>query len=977
MKITLSKSALAKTTCFSAIAWLGAAGAHAQEAPVAPTSPAAEEADAIIVTGSRIARPELEAATPVNIISSTEISQTGRTNIAEVLRLQPAFSTGLSSGNTNFNSDGDTGVNLLDLRGLGPDRTLVLVNGRRFVSGVGSGSAVDVNMIPTDLIQNVQVVTGGASAVYGSDAIAGVVNFVLRDDFEGVEMRAQSGISSRGDAPRYRVSGTIGTNFADGRGNVWINGVYDRDEGLRSRNREFSRNDVFGRSSFAPQGAFGLNGTIFDVTDSDDALGSIYGNDYTFGENNALQQGFVQNLNGFNRNNFRLLRTPVERYIFNGAFHYDITDNITVYGEATYGKVKTRSQLEGYPSAGGDADVDGAGNIDVPGINIDNPFLPAPIRAAILARNGDADPTNDVGFVAFRRRLSDVFDRSGRDDREVYRFAGGLRGKLGSDWTWDASYVYGRTRNYTAQETIRADLLANSLNAITVNGQAVCADPAARAAGCRPLNLFGFESALSTPEAVNYVRGGGDLVSALTTTVTQQVAQASISGPLFRLWGGDIRAVVGAEYRHEKSISDWDENTNAGNTLGNLNSDTRGSYDVKDLFAEIVAPIIEDRPGLHYLGVNGAVRYDHYSTVGTVWSFKAGVEYAPIRDVRFRGMYSQASRAPTVSELFSAQSETFPGDLTLDPCNGVTATRQETFDAACRAIPGVAAAIAANGSFEYALAEIQGINGFNGGNPDLQEETAKTWTAGVVLTPSFAPRLSLSVDWYRIQVDDAINIQPRNETVRACLVDPASSTCGGFVQRLATGKVTRVDALLVNTGGFLTSGIDVALNYRLPVGPGEFDLSVNYTHLLEHKRKPFDGAAYINERGQLQDNLQERLGSGYKDRFVATAGYTVGPARFSWTTRYLGPIKDTLDPAGAPPPEVNNVGDAFYHDAQLRFSFGEDERQSFYLGVENIFDRDPPLLPSGLAASGQTGVESAQEYDTTGRFIYAGVQVKF
>ena len=952
----------------------------AQSAPTplstdsSPTVAAEADAETIVVTGSRIARPELQAATPVNIVSSQAIADTGRTNISEVLRRQPAFATGLSQNNSNFQTAGN-GVNTLDLRGLGDQRTLVLVNGRRFVSGIGGSSSVDTNMIATDLISNVQIVTGGASAVYGSDAVAGVVNFVLRDDFQGLEMRAQNGISSRGDSRRYRLSATAGTNFAGDRGNAWVNGVYDVDKGLLSRNRSFSKNDTFGRSSYAPQGSFGLNGTIFDVTDSDDTLGSIFGNDYTFDANNNLQQGFAQNADGFNRNSFRRLRVPVKRYIANGGMHFDITDNVTIYGEATYGKTKSSTKLEPYASAGGDVNIDGSGSIDVPGLAIDNAFIPAPIGAEIAARNSDADPDNDVAFIAFRRRLNDVFDRSSTNNRKTYRFVAGLKGTIADNWSWDVSYVYGHTRDYTASDTVRIDLLTNALDAVLLNGAAVCRDPAARAAGCQPLNIFGAGTASAA--SVAYIRNGGGLVSALTTTLSQEVASASITGPLFNLWGKDVKVVVGGEYRREKSSDDWDADTNAGNTLGNFLTDTRGKFNVKDVFGEIVAPIVEDRPLLEYLGIEAAARYDDYSTVGTVWSYKLGGEYAPTRDIRFRVMYSQASRAPNVSELFSAQSETFPGTETIDPCNGVTANSTGTYDAACRAIPGIAAAVANGGTFEYSLAEIQSINGFDGGNPNLREETAKTWTAGVVLTPSFFRRLNLTIDYYHIKLAGAVNPQPRDETAAACLIDPASAACGGFVTRLPSGKITRIDAVNTNTGGFLTSGVDVALNYRQPVGGGNIDLQANYTRLLKHKRKPLTGAPYINERGQLQDSLQEHLGSGYKNRFLIDTSYNRGPFRFSWTVRYFGKIKDTLDLENAPPPEVNNVGDVFYHDFQARFAAGRDEQYSFYVGVENAFDRSPPILPAGQAASGLDGVETSQEYDTIGRYFYAGVQFKF
>lgn len=962
-------------------AGLTAMPAFAQDAPApdASTAPAAasvsDEENVIIVTGSRIARPELEAATPVNVVSTASIERTGQTNISETLRRQPIFATGVSGGNTNFSTSGN-GLNQLDLRGLGTARTLVLVNGKRVVAGSGGTSAVDINMIPTDLVERVETTTGGASAIYGSEAMAGVVNFVLKDRFTGVDLRAQGGISSRGDSGKYRLSGTVGTNFADDKGNVWINGVYDVDRGLLSSQRSFSANDVFGRSSFAPQGAFNLNGTIFDVTDFSDTDGNIYANDYTFNPDGSIKQGFAQQVDGFNRNGFRRLTVPIKRYLVSAGLNYELSDSITFYAQGQYGRTKSAAKLEPYPMSGGDPDTDGAGSIDVVGgLKIDNAFIPSAIASEIAARNSDADPANDVTFIAFRRRLTDVFDRSNRNTRNFYRGVAGLKGDVSSNWHWDVSYVYGRTTDTTASETVATDRITNALDAVNIGGQIVCRDPAARADGCAPLNIFGPNTA--SQAAIDYVRRGGSLFSTLRTKLEQHDVVGSISGKLFSLPGGDVQVALGAEYRREKSSDDWDADTNVGNTLGNFTSDTFGKYNVKSLFGEIDVPVLAHVPFAEYLGAKGAVRYDDYSTIGTVFSWQAGAEWAPVKDIRFRGMYSSASRAPNIGELFSSQQETFPGTLTLDPCNGVTATSTGDFDAACRAIPGIAAQIQSGGTFQYSTVQIQSINGFDGGNPNLKEETAKTWTAGVVLTPTFVRGLTVTADWYRIKVAGAINPAPREDTVKECLLDPGSTACS-LVQRLATGYITRIDALYANTGGFLTSGIDVALNYQTDIdGFGKLGFDGAWNHLLQHKRKPSDISPYINELGQLQDANGERLGSGYRDRFVLSTTYTRGPFQLSWTARYFSHIKDTLDPNNAPDPETNNVPSKFYNDFQAQFTVDQERKIEFYVGVDNAFDVQPPLLPNGATASGQIGTETAQEYDVFGRYFYTGVRVKF
>lgn len=974
MTISIRKAALCGATCLTALVTLGTTSAYAQD----ETASAEVQEDAIIVTGSRIARPELEAATPINIVSADAIERTGQTNISETLRRQPIFATGVSGGNSNFNVAGN-GLNLLDLRGLGTSRTLVLVNGKRVVAGSGGTSAVDINMIPTDLVKRVETITGGASAVYGPDAMAGVVNFVLMDRFNGVELRAQNGLSSRGDSNKYRLSATAGTDFAGGAGNIWINGVYDVDRGLLSADRSFSANDVFGRSSFAPQGAFNLNGSIFDVTgESATGGGSIYANDYTYGPSGDLKQGFVQNEDGYNRNGFRRLTVPLKRYLFSSGLTYDLSSSHTFYANAQYGRTKSSASLEPYGLGGGNPAVDGAGSVDIDGgLAIDNPYIPSAIAADIAARNADGDAANDVSYIAFRRRLNDVYDRSNQNERDFYRAVVGFKGDVTSNWTYDVSYVYGRTKERTTSETVATDRITNALDAVSLNGEIVCRDAAARAAGCRPLNIFGPNTA--DADAIAYVRNGGSLVSELNSRIDQHVASGSVSGSLFKLPGGDVSAAFGGEYRYEKSSDDWDENTNTGNTLGNYLTDTKGHYDVWGAFAEVDVPVLADQSFAHYLGVKGAARYDHYSTIGDVFSWEASAEWAPTRDIRFRGKYSSASRAPNIGELFSAQSETFPGSLTLDPCNGITSASAGEFANACRAIPGVASYLAANpgGAFEYSTALIQSINGFDGGNPNLNKETAKTWTAGAVLTPGFAPGLTLTADWYRIEVANAINTAPREDSVKQCLLDASSPSCA-LVQRLGSGYLTRVDAINVNTGGFLTSGIDVSLNYQKTFeGFGTIGVDGTWTHLLEHKRKPSDAAAYINEKGQLQDFNGERLGSGFRDRFAVSTTYSTDAFSFSWTARYFSSIKDTLDPNTAPPAEFNNVGSKLYNDFQVKFTVDADRRIEFYSGVDNAFDVKPPLLPNGLTASGLIGAETAQDYDVFGRYFYVGARVNF
>lgn len=911
----------------------------------------------IIVTGSRLARSEGEGVLLERSLDSTILTRGGQGNLAEILRREPEFAGGFGSGNSNMRNSGNA-VSLLDLHGLGTARTLVLVDGRRVVAGLGGISAPDLNMVPVDLIERVDIVTGGGSAVYGSDALAGVVNIMLRRP-QGLSLTAQSGISGQGDAPRQRISASAGGAIGDhGRG--WLHASWEHDGGLLSAARPFSAQDYLGKSPFPSQGAFALGGTIYGITGVTAGDGLAFGNDYTYREG-ALVKGFSQKRDGFDRNATRRLTVPLDRLLLGAGTEWD-WGGTTLHAELSYGETRSRSGVEPYAAAGGNPARDGASAIEVPGgIALDNPYIPDAIASEIATRNGDDNPTNDVGFIAFRRRLSDVYSRSNHNVRRMWRAVVDAKGSLGG-WSWDVGYVYGRTTDHSAADTILRQRLVQAVDAVPLGDTVVCRDPAARAAGCQPLNLFGANSA--TPAAIAWLRGPGNLQTILDSRIEQHVLTATISGSI----AGRAKVVAGAEYRHESSVDDWDADTNAGRTLAAQADDTRGAFGVGSAFAELAVPILSG------LEAEGAARLDRYSTAGTTFNWRTGARWEPLAGVRLRVAYAVASRAPTIAELYTSRRETFPGTLTLDPCSGVTAMRANPLDAACRAIPGIAAAVAGGGAFGYSTAEIQAINGFNGGSPSLRAERGRSLSAGVTVAPRILPGLTLNADYFRIAISNAIGTQPRSETVKACLADPNSAACAGLVERLPNGKLTRVDAVLVNGGGIRHAGLSMGVRYDLPLGSwGAVALNGRWTHLLEHKRQAYASAGFVDELGQLQDADHARLGSGYRDRFVLDARLRAGAASLGWTMRYFGPILDTKDPLSAPAAAINRVPAIAYHDLELRAALPGAKRREVWLGVSNLFDKAPPLLPNGVAASGLLGAETSQDYDVIGRYLYAGV----
>ena len=953
-----------------------ASPAFAQTAPTtaaAPAADAADDGDTIIVTGSRIARPELQSTAPIAVVGAEQIGRTNASNIQDLLGTLPAAGASISRASSNFSNTGN-GQATLNLRNLGSARTLILINGRRTV-GIPGSSSTDLNNIPSDLISRVEIVTGGASAIYGSDAVAGVVNFILDDKFEGLRAHGQYTLSSKGDSARQLASVTAGLAFADGRGHLVVNGTYDNDDGLRSANRSFSERDIPNRSSFAAQGLFSLDGNFSGTN----------GQTYTFDAGNNVKQYQGANIDGYNRNSQRYLAVPVERILGTALLSYDFTDTITGYAEGFYNRVRSSAGLEATALAntgpGAITNFDGS---PLAGISINNPFLPAAIRTAAIAQG--------VTAIPFRRRSVDIFSRSNRDDRDFYRGVVGLRGNITDNFKFDVSYEHSELKDHTTSGDVSTGAYGAALNAgRDATGNIVCLDAAARAAGCVPINIFGFNTV--SPAAAAFVqtyvgpsvtapdgqviKTGQKLTYDYRARSKQDVATAVINGSLFDLPGGPLAVSVGAEYRRESSSEVFGPATQLGLGTGNQINNVVGSFNVKEAFIEGVAPILKDRPFFYYLGLEGAFRYAHYSTVGGVQTYKVGGTYAPTSDIRFRAIYAQATRAPNIGELFAAQSQTFPA--VVDPCD----QRQGDGDggairplpAGCAAIPGVSATIARNGSFSYSTAQIQTIDGLLGGNLNLKPEKSRTFTVGGVFTPHWVRNFSLSVDYYRIQVRDAIGIIGQQVSLDQCFATGSPTFCNNIV-RTPAGFVTRVNGLNLNTGGYLVSGLDIQGRYRTSLDtihvPGALDINVQWTHLIKQQQTPFPGGPVQDEKRQLDCYSCGRLGSGPVEKIRAEFNYAVGPVSLTYRLNYFSALSDDITS-----PTAIRVRPYDYHDFQLSITTGERKQFEFYGGVNNAFDKQPPVFNDTNPVTFPGTQTSATTYDTFGRLLYAGFRAKF
>lgn len=970
---------------------------------------AEEEQGLIVVTGSRIASPTVTSSAPLQILDDVAIDDAGVTNVQELLLENPAFGTpALSRTNSAFLTSG-TGVATVDLRDLGSARTLVLINGRRVIGGVAGTPNVDLNIIPTQFLQQVDVLTGGASSLYGSDAVAGVVNFVYKRDFEGIEANGQIGQTEQGDDLRYQANLTVGTNVADGRGNIMVHFGYSNEEGVLSRDRANTFTDDFDTfrltgnvddfgtssapffSSGPPQGRFDVNGSASSADDFtfDPVTGVLRpcfsSNGGTCNAPGTAFDGTAIGPDGFNRQFFRTIAVPVERYLFAAAGHYEVTDNINVFFEGTYSKTKSSRIIEPFFLSSGDIFPANGGRVpletDVNGVLVVNPLVPQDIVDA--SQDIDGDGLRDYGFI---RRIVEFGPRQGSTTRDVYRFVVGLDGTLFDDkFTWDVSYNYGsNTENQFSSGQINVLNARNALAAIPdtndVDGdgnttEAICADAEARAQGCVPLNFFGVGSI--TPGALAYANGE----SSFQVDQTQQVITANISGSLFDLPGGPAGIAAGVEYRRENSITELDALTNAGLNAGNAIPDRRGSFNVIEGYVEVKLPILSDQPFFELLEVGGAVRVADYSTAGTVVSYNGQVTWQPIDDIRLRGTYSRSVRAPNIGELFSGLSETFPSGLT-DPCAGVGPTGGGTAGDVCRRDAGVNANIALNGVFTLTQPDIQGIGGFNGGNPNLFEETADSYTIGAVITPRSIDalrNLTISVDYYNIEVEDVIAAPPRAFTLDQCYNQDNPTFCQLIIRRQAgdsqnsAGSIQFINATQINGAVLKTDGIDVVARYRTDLsGIGLDDASITaqiaYTHVFNNDFAPSTTAPTDPSAGEI---------GTAEDKFTANLAFEKGPLRWNWTGRYISRSyeDDQFCTAFGLQPECISVPAEFYVDTQINYAVSDEFE--FYLGVDNLLDNDAPNILSGTSFN-VTGTDTAADvYDVFGRSYYAGVRMRF
>lgn len=962
-----------KTFATRAVLLVGASlasSAWAQDAaPAAPqdqtAAAAVDETQDVVVTGSRIARPDYEAPSPIVSFNAANIQQSGETNLTDFLQRVPALvgsrdSTRAGGGDAvSTGQFGQIGLNLLDLRRLGTNRTLVLVDGRRHVAAEANTAAVDINAIPTDLVSRVDVLTGAVSAVYGADGVTGVVNFILKRDFEGVGARAQMGISQEGDGATRFVSVIAGKNFGDGRGNVTLAYEYSGEDRLPYENRDYLAqgrrkylipNDAdvnddphvpdnilvvdLHYTDISPLGAVFVGG---ESMPSYDGLGRPY--DRGTPASYYFQGGVSTDVPGFYQGD---LAPEIDRHAVNLLAHYDVSDVFKLSIDAKYVRVATTSFGQ-YPET-----------YYLP-IALDNPFIPASIRTAATAAGAE---------TLFFNRANIDFGRLGEHDmRRTYRGVIDASGQVSDHATWDAYYEYGRT---TVRATRLNDRLGrqytDALDAVTdpASGRIVCRSTLTEPGnGCVALSPFGAGPA--TAQQLGYFQVDHDSSS----RIEQHVASASLSGDfgaLFELPGGPVQFSVGAEYRRESSRFDPNDDLVNANFFGGdepaLVRPSRGAFDVYEAFGELNVQLLKDRPFAEVLSVGAAGRYSDYSTVGGARTWQFNGVYAPVRDISFRGSYGQAVRAPNIGELF--QPTTSSANFFTDPCtpqqidNG-TQYRPENCRTSLAAVGAVVSPGLQTGAF---------VNGTASGNRDLRAEVARTWTAGVVLRPRMLPGLTASFDWYDIRLKDAINTVTPSDLANLCVDQQtlANPFCAAFTRAPGTGIINGYTVGPQNVASFRAAGFDVNIDYVIRTArAGTFNLRLVAGYLDRSEFTGIPGAPVTDRLDQIQSPRWNATFSPTWTLGAVSANYNL---RWFDATRAFDVNTTTANPDVAAGRYLRF--DALWqHDLQLQYQ--AEDGFAFYGGVTNLTDQqpDPAAFGTNIPVS------------PLGRFLYVGAKVRF
>lgn len=957
---------------------MGPLAALAQTAAPADASTVAE----VIVTGSRIARQDYSASSPVVTVGQQALEKSGAVTLDTTLKQQPQF---VASTGATTNSNGNGGQANIQLRGLGRQRTLVLMDGRRLPAANSDGS-VDINAIPTALIESAEIITGGASAVYGSDAVAGVVNIRMKRKFDGVELDAQYGLSGKGDAKDYKVSLAAGGTFADDRGSSVFSAEYANRNLIYVSDRDFSlgasRDSVLptGLVSFATNAptqaaidaVFAKYGVAAGVVKATNAFG--FNADGTLFSTGQTVQNFktpadpslyfvnASTVQADGRR-FRYLQLPLETYSFFNRTSYDFTDSVHGFAQLLYTNSIGATQVQPIPGPS-------SASAGVPLVPVTNPFIPADLKTLLASRASPA--------AAFA--LSKRFDASGprinRNTNDTFQLVAGLDGKLPIlDWKWDVSGTLARNKIETLKENYPSRAALQTLLNAADGGASICAGG---------FNPFGDNPISAACNAYINKR----LLS--VQAIEQRIVEANVQGGLFNLPAGQVRFAVGAEYREDYYRSDPDALSASGDIIASSGTFFEGTVDAKEAYAELLIPVLKDLPLAREVTIDLGGRISDYNTVGSVKTYKADATWKMFDALTFRGGYERAIRAPNIGELYTPVVRGvsvigLAGALgSGDPCDVNGAYRKGSNGAQVRALC-LATGLPASLIDTYTFAQ-QSAGTTSGGNPKLTEEVADTFSVGAVWRPNLPwdliSNLSVSLDYYNIDLQNAVGTITAPLTLARCFnatgsTNPtysASNPFCGLVSRNSDGTIDTVVAQSLNLGGYKTSGVDLQIDWRFDTSAvglrdgGRINVNILSAYLDTFKIKSLPGDPFLEYAGTIGNSqIDVNAISRPKWKTNVSTDYVNGPVTVGVTWRYIGKMSNAAN-VGATNPTAVGVPSVSYVDLSARYRLSE--RIELWGVATNVGDKQPPVYP----AVGSTDLAT---YDVIGRRFTLGVKARF
>ena len=929
-----------------------------------------QKIEQVTVTGTRIKSPGAVSNSPISSVTEEEIRTSQPVAVEEFIKLLPAAVPAIGSGTNNGSSGGAT----IDLRGLGPNRTLVLLDGRRVVPFNLNGT-VDTNAIPIALLQRVDLVSGGASAVYGADAISGVVNFILKKDFKGIDFSSSYGTSGHGDANRKRTDLTVGAGLDNGRGNVAMSVGFTETQPLRQDKREIGKSALSsvdgteqGSGTTVPT-RIGIVGAMAPLTGTrqiDLATGSI-----------------VPSYQFYNFNPDNYYQTPLNRKQITAIGNYVVNNSAELYAQVLYTRSDVTLQLAPSGTFG-----------NVYSVPIGNPFIPDAARAQICAAKGISAAqcvvgnTTEVKMSLFRRFV-ELGPRGNPYSTKTLQSTVGLKGDIVSDWTYDAYWSYGESDQ--TQQRINWGSLSKVQQALRAVSTTSCTNTAN---ACVPLNVFGAAGSI-TPEMLKFI----NLSAIQLQNVKQQVASASASGDFGNAFkspfaNAPISSAFGAEYR---KLQAGNESDSASQIQGEILGagaplpDRTGTFKLKEFFGEVLVPIVTDAPFMRKLTLEAGYRRSSFSTTtsNNYGTYKYGGEWEPTQGFRFRGMAQHATRAPNINELFAPQV-TGLSNLASDPCqlaliNTGQANSVGTLSNLCR-LTGVPAS--AIGSLSPPSAGQ--INNLSGGNPTLGPEKAETRTLGFVWQPTYVRNFAVSVDYYDIKIKKAVSSPSTADILDGCYnaaFNPSfafNSACAQVLRSPLTGSFNGVDARgvltpLSNLGTQRTSGVDVNVTYGFGLKDfgfdpklGRLDLSLTANRVSKYEAQPTPTSINRNCLGYYSLSCGA---PNFKTKFNQRAAWSLSDFVFSYNWRHLSAVK--VEPlAGAFFPAYSSIGSYDYVDLGAAWQVAKNVRLN--LSINNVFDKSPPNVGNTISTTtANSGNSFPQTYDVIGRYYTIGLTVKF